>query len=161
MPSGFKRDRLIEPGEPGGRAAFAVDDRDVPTELLASFLDVDAVEMRNVVLFVAGEEDDLLAGLGLRRLGRPLPGRLRSGVLCDRRLGVGHGVGEGRQARQNTGKGNGARGYALDTNSHCCSPPNLKFYACRPLAQTLIVRRSCERTASFRARYFFAGARPR
>ena len=95
----LQRDRLVHAGEPGGRAALAVDDGDVPAELLAGLLDVDAVEMRDVVLLVARQEDDLLAGLGLRRRGRPFPGRLRAGVFGDRGLGVGHGVGE-RGARR-------------------------------------------------------------
>ena len=86
-------DRLIHAGKPGGRTALAVDDGDVPPKLLTRFLDVDAVEMGNVVLLVAGQKDDLLAGLGLRRLGRPLPGGLRPGVFGDCGLGVGYGVG--------------------------------------------------------------------
>ena len=113
-------DRLIHAGKPGGGAAFAVDDGDVPSELLARFLDVDAVEMRNVVLLVAGQKDDLLAGLGLRRLGRPLPGGLRPGVFRDRGLGVGYRVGESRRDGEHRGKRDsaGEQGLLADFNFH-------------------------------------------
>ena len=85
-------DCLIHAREPRSGTAFAVDDGDVPSKLLARLLDVDAVEMGNVVLLISGQEDDLLARLRLWRLGRPLPGGLRAGVFGDRGLGVGHGV---------------------------------------------------------------------
>ena len=35
---GLQRDGLVEAGQPGGRAALAVDDRDLPAELLAASL---------------------------------------------------------------------------------------------------------------------------
>ena len=79
---GLQRDRLVHAGEPRGRAALAVDDRHLPAELLGRLLDIDAVEMRDVVLLVAGEKDDRScrrSGLGAR--GRALPFRLRAGVM--------------------------------------------------------------------------------
>ena len=76
----LQRDRLVHAGEPRRRAALAVDDGDLPAELLAGLLDVDAVEMGDVVLLVAGQEDDLLARVGLRRRGRTFPCGLRSGI---------------------------------------------------------------------------------
>ncbi len=50
---GLERDRLVHAGEPRSGAAFAVDDLGVPTQLLRGLLDIDAIEMRDVVLFVA------------------------------------------------------------------------------------------------------------
>ena len=113
-------DRLIHAGKPGGRTALAVDDGDVPPKLLTRFLDVDAVEMGNVVLLVAGQKDDLLAGLGLRRLGRPLPGGLRPGVFGDCGLGVGYGVGaSGRDGDHRDKRDSaGEQGLLTDFNFH-------------------------------------------
>ena len=106
----LQRDGLVHAGEPGGRAAFPVNDGDVPPKLLRRLLDVDAVEMRNVVLFVARQEDDLLPGLRLRRLRRSFPRGLRAGVFCDRRLGVGDRVGEGRRDCQHACESNDGDG---------------------------------------------------
>ena len=66
---GLQRDGLIKARKPRGRAAFPIDDRNAPPEFLAGFFDVDPIEVRDVVLLVAGEKNEVLAGLrfwGLR-----------------------------------------------------------------------------------------------
>ena len=128
MPSGLS-DRLVQAGEPGCRTALAVDDGDVPSELLARFLDVDAIEMGNVVLLVAGQEDDLLAGLGLRRLGRPFPGCLGPGIFGDRGLSVRYGVGQGGRDGKHPSKRDSAceQGKVADFNFHAAFLPFFEF----------------------------------
>ncbi len=126
---GLERDRLVQTGEPRCWTAFAVDDRDVPSELRARFLDVDAIEMGNVVLLVAGQEDDLLAGLGLRRLGRPVPGCLGPSIFGDRGLGVRYGVGQGWRDGKHPSKRDDARehGKVADFNFHGAFLPFFEF----------------------------------
>ena len=67
---GFESYRLVEACYPASRAALAVDDGDLPAELIGGLLDIDPVEMGDVVLLVAREIDDRLARirLGLRRV---------------------------------------------------------------------------------------------
>src|SRR5262249_2090559 len=72
---GFEGYRLIHTGKPGGRAALAVDDRDVPSQRLTGFLDVDTIEMGDVVLLVAREKYDLFSSVRRWRRSGTLPGR--------------------------------------------------------------------------------------
>ena len=133
-------DRLVHAREPGGGAALAVDDGDAPTELLAGLLDVDAVEMRNIVLLVPGQKDDLLAGFRLRGLRGPLPRGLRAGVFGDRRLGVGDSVGERRRGRRNSGEDDGGarhQGARTDIGFHAAFLP---FFCARISASTMAHR---------------------
>src|SRR5580658_9055771 len=152
-------DRLVHAGEPRRRAALAVDDGDVPTELFARFLDVNAVEMRNVVLLVAGQKHDLLAGLGFRGLGRPLPGGLRSGVFGDRRLGVGYRVGKSGRGGEHRRKSDGAdeQGLPAHFNFHGAS----SLFRVRPFASNRIHfgdrAPQLERMMSFGGRMMLSG----
>ena len=65
--------------------------------------------MRNIVLLVSGQKDDLLALVGLGRGRRTFPFRLRAGIALDRRLGVRDCVCVGNgKARNHRGRKRGA-----------------------------------------------------
>ena len=74
-PVGPECQGLVHPVEPARRAALAVDDGDFPADALAGFAHEDAVEATDVVLLVAGEIDELLAGLRLRAFRGATPSR--------------------------------------------------------------------------------------
>ncbi len=120
----LERDRLVHARDPGDRAAPAVDDRDLPANLLARLLDRLAPLARGVVLLVGREIGDVLAGLGLGRGGRTVPRRLRTGDLYDRRLGVvEHLIGNHRATRGDDAREGKYGNRTQDCAAHRDLPP--------------------------------------
>ena len=140
----LQRDRLVHSREPRSRAALAVDDRHLPAELLAGLFHIDAVEMRDVILLVAGEKDDRLARIGLGRRSRPLPFCLRAGIALVRPPSP------GRRRRRRARRGDSAiiAVAASAEPDDPCSISDLSISLtfllfCLPLFATLVCRAGC------------------